>query len=85
MPKLSSQFKHEETELNSSLQIRSQKERRAKSEKNGTLQEFLQGCENFATCRILQVAKFHNLRNFAGCKTAKLPATIHPPTHCSSF
>ena len=62
MPKLSSQFKHEEPELNSSLQIRSQKERRTKSEKNGTLQEFLQGCENFATCRISQVAKFHKIR-----------------------
>ena len=36
MPKLSSQFKHEEPELNSSLQIRSSKERRAKSEEQWT-------------------------------------------------
>ena len=55
MPKLSSQFKHKEPELNSSLQIISQKERRAKSEKYGTLQEFLQGYE------ILQPVEFHSV------------------------
>ena len=37
MPKLLTQSKHEEFESNSSLQIRSQRERRAKSEENGAL------------------------------------------------
>ena len=79
MPKLLSQFKHEELELNSSLQIRFQKEIRAKSEKNGTLQEFCM------VARISQPAKFRRLRNFAGCEIANPPATIHPLGHCSSF
>ena len=72
MPKLLSQFKHEELELNSSLQIRSQKEIRAKSEKNGTLQEFCM------VPRISQPTEFHRLRNFVTCETAKPLATIHP-------
>ena len=73
MPKLLSQFKHEKPELNSSLHIKSQKEIRAKSEKYGTLQEFLQGYKNF-----------ENLQNFTSCEflqcceTAQfLFATIH--------
>ena len=79
MPKLLSQFKHEELELNSSLQIRSQKEIRAKSEKNGTLQEFCM------VPRISQPTEFHRLQNFVTCETEKPLATIHPPGHCSSF
>ena len=39
MPKLSSQFKHEEPELNSTLQIREEKERRAENAENLKLQE----------------------------------------------
>ena len=39
MPKLSSQFKHEEPELNSALQIRDEKERRAENAENLELQE----------------------------------------------
>ena len=39
MPKLLSRSKHEEFKLNSTLQIKYQKERRAKCEENWTLQE----------------------------------------------
>ena len=54
MPKWLSRSKHEELELNSSSQIRSHKERRAKSEK-------MEHCRNFAGLRNLEfcrVAKF---------------------------
>ena len=40
MPKLLSRSKHEEFESNSSLQIRSQKERRAKSEEKWSIAKF---------------------------------------------
>ena len=40
MPKLLSRSKHEEFESNSSLKIRSQKERRAKSEEKGSIAKF---------------------------------------------
>ena len=70
-PKLSSQFIHEEPELNSSLQIRSHKKRRAKSEgkrskkhkKKGHNKNFaglgkFRKLQNFATYEISQVGKF---------------------------
>ena len=80
MPKLLSRSKHEELESNSELQIRDQKERGAenarkeeqkmqgkrsiKLKKKGS-SGILPDCENFATCRMSQVALFI------------LPATIH--------
>ena len=57
MPKLLSQSKHEKFELNSVLQIRNQKERRAENARK------LGHCRNFVGLR-----KFRNLQNFAGCK-----------------
>ena len=77
MPKLLSRSKHKEFKSNSALQIRDQKERREKSEEKWSTAGILQGCENFATCRISQVANFRYLQN-------SFPAaTVHPPGHCS--
>ena len=67
MPKSLSGLKHEESKPNSEVQVRSQKESEADNRRNVVTIEVLQGCENFATCRISQVAN-HNLRNFAGCE-----------------
>ena len=46
MPKLLSRSKHEEFESNSSLQIRSQKERRAKNEEKWSIAKFA-SCSTF--------------------------------------
>ena len=49
MPKLLSRSKHEEFKSNSTLQIKDQKERRAKCEENGALQECFYHC-HCASC-----------------------------------
>ena len=51
MPNLLSLSKHEEFESNSALQIRNQKERRAK-EARKMKQEIFAGCKIFAGCEI---------------------------------
>ena len=61
MPKSLSRLKHEESKPNSELQVRSQKENGAENKRNWVTTGILQGCENFATCRISQVANFRNL------------------------
>ena len=74
MPKLLSRSKHKEFELNSALQIRNQKERRAENAWKLELAGNLVGLRNF-----------RNLQNFAGCEFSQpanakfLPATtVHP-------
>ena len=52
MPKLLSRSKHEEFESNSSLQIRSQKERRAKSEEKWSIAKF-------ASCSTVHLSSEH--------------------------
>ena len=69
MPKSLSQLKHEESKPNSELQVRSQKENRVENRRNWVTAGILQGCENFATCRISQVANFCNLLPPMSCLT----------------
>ena len=69
MPKSLSRLKHEESKPNSELQVRSQKENRADNRRNWVTVGILQGCENFTTCRILQVAKVRNLLPPVSCLT----------------
>ena len=57
MPKLFSQSKHEEFESNSALQIRDQKERRAKNAKKLKLQENFRKL-HCSSCEISPVALF---------------------------
>ena len=74
MPKLLSRSKHEELELNLSSQIRSQKERRAKSEK-------MEHCRNFAGLRNLEfcrIAKFRISQDFPDV-IVHVSYTIHHP------
>ena len=56
MPKLLSRSKHEESELNSVLQIRNQRKEEQKVEEKGKQLKFG------------RIAKFCNMRNFAGCE-----------------
>ena len=78
MPKSFSRLKHEESKPNSELQVISQKENKVENIRNWASVGILQGCENFATCRISQVAKFRNL----------LPGGLFDPiltTFCNFF
>ena len=71
MPKLLSRSKHEEFESNSALQIRDQKERRAKNARKLKLQ-------------FGRLQNFRNLRNFTGCEISQVtklqPADTVPAT-----
>ena len=60
-PKLFSQLKHEESELNSILKIRNQMKEEMKTEKKWATAKFCKVVKNFAANRILKVANFHNL------------------------
>ena len=85
MPKLLSRSKHEKFESNSALQIRDQKERRAKNARKlklqfGRLQKF-RNLRNFATCEFSQPANFRRLRN-CNLLTLCILCTV-PPAACS--
>ena len=69
MPKVLSQYKHEEFEPNLALQIRDQKERRAENGKKLEMQEIWQGAK-------FSQAPLFIMRNFP-------PAHCSLLTHCS--
>ena len=50
MPKSLSRLKHEESKLNSELQVRSQKENGAKNRRNWVIAGVLQGCKIVEFC-----------------------------------
>ena len=77
MPKLLSRSKHEEFELNSALQIKSQKERRAENRRKWSIAKILESCENFAICEISQVAKFASRGTVHPAALFTSPVTIH--------
>ena len=72
MPKLLSQSKHEEFKLNSALQIRDHKERRAENAKKLELQEISQ------PAKFSQAALFI-LRNFHPATIVHVSCTIRHP------
>ena len=79
VPKLLSQSKHEEFESNSALQIREQKERRAKNAKKLELQEIWQAVK-FSQVALFIIRNFLHARTVYPVATVHVSCTIHHPT-----